>query len=204
MRALAWLAVLLLAALGHALDNADLTAAAEPVALSLLAFAAPCALRATIGAGAGCAFALLIFGGAGVTIEILPALALGLPAWLFARSLLRPRTPLIARAIAAIDGAEHLADASTRRYALALTATWAALLGSGALLGVASVLHAHALIAPALPAPRLLAAIVAAAAALLFVGEFALRPHLLPQAPRHSLPEFARDLWRVWPDLIEE
>jgi len=34
--------------------------------------------------------------------------------------------------------------------------------------------------------------------------EFALRRHLLPQAPRHRLPTFLRGLLRVWPKLLDE
>ena len=76
-------------------------------------------------------------------LDALPALVAGLVGGVFARTLRRGRTPLIARAIAAIDGAAWLDDPAVSRYARRLTWLWAlyqfALAAAAALLA----LHAH-------------------------------------------------------------
>jgi len=59
-------------------------------------------------------------------LDALPALIAALVGWLFARTLRRGRRPLIARAIAAVDGPALLGDPHVARYARALTAIWAA------------------------------------------------------------------------------
>ena len=56
-------------------------------------------------------------------LDALPALIAALVGWLFARTLRRGCRPLIARAIAAIEGPEQLADPRVTRYARTLTAT---------------------------------------------------------------------------------
>ena len=120
-------------------------------------------------------------------------------AFVFARTLLPNRTPLIARAIAAIDGPQWLAQARVARYARGLTAIWAiyqALLTALALLALLRV--------GPLPGPRTFDIILPVAVVVLFVGEFLLRPMLLPDVPRHSLLSFARRLILAWPQLLDD
>lgn len=157
------------------------------------------------------ALALLghFLGGAGVrgALDALPALIAALVGWLFARTLARARTPLIARAIAAIDGPQWLDDPAVATYARRLTAVWAtwqfALAACAALLA----LHAHGILADAawLPSPRMFGWIILpSAVAALFLGEFLLRPRLLPQAPRRGFFDFLHALVRHWPALLDD
>jgi uncharacterized membrane protein len=149
------------------------------------------------------------FGGKNLrgVLDAVPALIAALVGWLFARTLRAGRTPLIARAIAAIDGAQWLDDPAVAAYARRLTAIWAAwqfVLAAGAAL---PALHAHGIFADAawLPASRTFGWIVLPlAVAGLFLGEFFLRPHLLPQAPRRGLFAFVTALVRHWPALLAE
>ena len=82
-----------------------------------------------------------LFGGKNLrgALDTLPALIAALVGWLFARTLCAGRTPLIARAIAAIDGPRWLDDPAVAAYARRLTAVWAvwqfALAACAALLG---------------------------------------------------------------------
>jgi len=139
-------------------------------------------------------------------LDALPALVAGLVGAMFALTLRRGRTPLIARAIAAIDGAELLSDAGVARYARRLTGIWAvyqfALAGAAALLA----LHAHGWLAlPLHTTPAAFGLLwLPVALALLFIGEFAVRPWLLPQAPRHNLFGFFVKLIRCWPQLLRD
>lgn len=139
-------------------------------------------------------------------LDALPAIIAALIGWLFAHTLARGRTPLIARAIAAIDGSALLADAKVAHYARRLTLVWA--IYQYALAGVAGALalHAHGLLALPVPAmPDWVGFVwLPAAVALMFAGEFALRPWLLPQAPRHSLFVFVRAVIRHWPQLLRD
>jgi predicted LPLAT superfamily acyltransferase len=129
-------------------------------------------------------------------LDALPALVAGLVGVVFALTLRRGRTPLIARAIAAIDGVELLSDAGVARYARRLTWLWAAY--QFALAGVAAWLALRA-------TPAEFALVwLPGAVALLFVGEFALRPWLLPQAPRHNLFVFIAKLIRCWPRMLRD
>ncbi|HST27910.1 MAG TPA: hypothetical protein VLK26_06030 [Rudaea sp.] len=157
------------------------------------------------------ALALLghFFGGKNLrgALDALPALIAALVGWLFARTLRAGCTPLIARAIAAIDGPQWLEDAAVAAYARRLTAIWAvwqfALAACAALLA----LHVHGIFANAawLPSPRAFGWIVLPlAVAALFLGEFFLRPHLLPQVPRRGLFAFLAALIRHWPALLAE
>ena len=138
----------------------------------------------------------------------MPALIAASVGWLFARTLLGARRPLIARAIAALDGEEQLADPAVASYARRLTWMWAIYQGVLAAMGAVLALLA-ALDVPDLPGwlpgPRVFGALVLPLAVLgLLLIEFALRRHLLPQAPRHRLPTFLRGLLRVWPKLLDE
>ena len=205
MRVSAWFAVVALVVLGEVLHNETIAATAAPVALAALWFTSPHALRGAILTVAVCAAILLIAGGAGCMIDSLPALVAALVGWMFARSLLQGRTPLIARAISAIDGAQQLDNAVVARYAVRLTIVWAVYQGVLALIGLLCVAHAHGeLAATVLPSPGVFGATLPLAVGALFLGEFALRPLLIPQAPRRGLFAFLHDLQRVWPDLIED
>ena len=139
-------------------------------------------------------------------LDALPALIAASVGALFARTLQRGRTPLIARAIAAIDGAQWLADPAVARYARRLTSVWA--LYQFALAGVAALLalQAHGwLVLPLRVTPDAFGLVwLPGAVAVLFVAEFALRPLLLPQAPRHNLFVFVAALIRRWPALLRE
>lgn len=126
----------------------------------------------------------------------LPIAITSLVAGLFANTLRPGRTPLIARAIAAIDGREWLDDPAVARYARRLTRLWTAYLFL--LAAITAVLAWTA------PKSRFGALGVPLAAAALFVGEFVLRRWLLPQAPRHGFFVFARDLIRHWPELLAD
>ena len=110
MRILVWLAILALALLGRWERSDAITAAIVPVALLFLVFMSPRALRGAIAAIAAAEAIAWWFGGIGLMIDILPAAIAAFVGWLFARSLVPPRMPLIARAIAAIDGPAHLRD----------------------------------------------------------------------------------------------
>lgn len=139
--------------------------------------------------------------------DALPALLTSFVAWLFARTLRTGRTPLIARAIAALDGPQWLADPAVARYARRLTLVWATYLFLLAAVVAALALHAHYGATSwtwAQTAQRFGAAGVPLAVAALFIGEFALRRRLLPQAPRRGFFGFVRDLIRHWPALLDE
>jgi hypothetical protein len=206
MRVAAWIAILALALLGRLLGNPLITAAAAPLALLLLWLLSPRVLRRGIGAVACCTALALAVGGAQLMVDVLPVLVSALVGWLFARSLRGRRTPLIARAIASIDGGAHLDDPQIAQYAWRLTLLWAVLQTALALLGLLCLLHVRAILPMlALPSPTQFGLVVLPLAiATLFLGEFVLRPILLPQAPRHSFIPFVRDLVQVWPRLIQE
>ena len=140
-------------------------------------------------------------------LDALPALIAAAIGWLFARTLARGRSPLIARAIAAIDGPQWLNDSTIAAYARRLTAVWAAWQFALAACAALVALHAHGFFANAawLPLPRAFGWIVLPlAVAVLFLGEFLLRPRLLPQAPRRGLFAFLAALIRHWPALLTE
>jgi uncharacterized membrane protein len=113
--------------------------------------------------------------------------------------------PLIARMIAAIDGPDMLNDPAIAAYARGLTRLWSlyqfALALIGVLLAVAAWSGARA---PLLPGPRLFGLLLPLLVAALLLAEFALRPRLLPQAPRHSLPAFVRGIARAWPLVLAD
>ena len=214
MRAAVWLAILALALLGRWRHDDAITAAVVPLALAFLFFASPRTLRGAIVAMALVEAAAGWFGGVAAMIDLLPAAIAAFVGWLFARSLLRPRRPLIACAIAAIDGEATLRDVHVIRYAWRLTLLWAVfqfamtVLCVLCLLGDRGILSLPVLpvlpVLPILPSPRLFGmTVLPLAVTALFLGEFFLRSMLLPQAPRHTLAGFLAALGRVWPQLIE-
>jgi hypothetical protein len=204
LRALLWLAILVLLLACAWSGNADLGAAGAVLALLAFAILAP-PLRPAIVVLLPGALLVRVFGDAALLIDLLPPVIAGVVGWLFARTLLDGRRPLIARAIAAIDGEDWLTQPAVRRYALRLTALWAGVQGLLMLLGAACVLHARgAWPLLSLPAPHLFAAfILPGVVVLTFLTEFALRPALLPQAPKHGLVFFVRRLVRAWPQLLD-
>jgi uncharacterized membrane protein len=205
-RALGWLGVAALALAARWFDSPACRAACAFVVLVLIGASAPRALRWATGLAVLVALILLVGGGVDILLSALPALISGLIAWIFARSLLPGRRALIAKAIASLDGAAQLDDPAVARYAYRLTWVWALYQSALAILAALLALQSVRQIAwlPSwMPGPSLFGTIVLPAAVLtLFLGEFALRRWLLPQAPRHGLFVFARDLIRAWPRLI--
>ena len=139
-------------------------------------------------------------------LDFLPALVAAVVGAVFAGTLWRGRTPLIARAIAAIDGPAWLDDPAVSAYARRLTRLWA--LYQFALAGAAAALalHTHGWLAlPLRTTPGEFGLLwLPGAVALLFVGEFALRPLLLPQIQRHNLFAFIVKVIRCWPTLLRD
>lgn len=206
MRLAVWLILVALLAAGRILHDDRLTAGAAPLVCLALWFGAPRALRTAVALLGGSLILALLFGGARLVVELLPVGIAALIGWLFARSLAAARQPLIARAIAVMDGSAPLADAGVARYARGLTLLWAIWQFALALLGIACIAAAHGYLdAPALPEPLRFGTLVLPLAVIaLFIGEFLLRPHLVATAPRRPLIAFVRDLARAWPKLIED
>ena len=196
-----WLLVLTLALLAHLLDSNVLLVACAFAVLALIAANAPRTLLVPLAVTAGAALAALLLGGSAKLLDCLPALISAFVAWLFARTLLGTRRPLIARAIAALDGEAQLQDAAVLRYARRLTATWA--IYQALLAAVACALAWSAALPAWAPGPRLFGTVILPlAVAALLLGEFMLRPRLLPQAPHHRLGPFVVALIRAWPALL--
>jgi uncharacterized membrane protein len=198
-----WLLVLTLALLAHLLDSNVLRVACAFAVLALIAANAPRTLLVPLAVAAGTALAALLLGGSTKLLDCLPALISAFVAWLFARTLLGTRRPLIARAIAALDGEAQLQDAAVVRYARRLTAIWA--IYQAMLATMALALAWPAALPTWAPGPRLFGAVILPLAiAALLLGEFALRPRLLPQAPRYRLGPFVIALIRAWPALLAD
>ena len=206
MRLALWISIVLLVALGHLLSDIRYTAAVAPVVVVALWFGAPRGLRLAIALVAAGLLVAWLGGGVGLLVDVLPATFAGLVGWLFARTLLPGRQPLIARAISVIDGAAELDDPAVTRYARRLTTLWAAVQFALAAFGLGCAAQAHGSGASlALPAPALFGGLILpGVVVLLFVAEFVARGWLLPQAPRKNLFVFTRSLAHAWPQLIEE
>ena len=206
-RVLGWLVIVLLAVAAHLLDQPWLRAACVPAILLLIGSTAPAPLRHGLIALALIALMLIALGFGEPLLDATPALIAAIVAWLFARTLLHGRRPLIARAVVAMDGPALLDDPSVARYTRRLTMLWALYQALLAALAVLLALRARYWPAclPLLPGPGVFGMIVLplAIAALVLV-EFALRPRLLPQAPPRSFPSFVRELVRSWPALLAE
>jgi uncharacterized membrane protein len=206
LRIVAWLGVVALAILAAGLHSALLRGLCLPAVLLALA-AGTRALRIALLCLAAVALIPLLLGYGNAALALTPALIAALIGWIFARTLARGRRPLIARMIAVIDGVQMLQEPAIDRYARRLTALWAAYQGALALLGV--LLAAHMWFFPRrwpwLPDTRLFGILILpAAVAVLLLVEFALRPRLLPQAPRRSLPAFLRSVLLAWPAALED
>lgn len=206
-RAAGWLLVVALALAARGFDSDVARVACAAVVLALIAANAPSNLRAPVALAALGAACVLWLGGVPRMLDAMPALIAALIAWLFARTLLAARRPLIARAIASIDGVQQLDDPHTASYARRLTLVWACWQAALALIAAALAAAAAAQIAlPGwVPGPRLFGAVVLPGAlAALFIGEFLLRRRLLPQAPRTHLVPFLAALVRAWPALLKD
>jgi hypothetical protein len=199
MRLTGWLCVAVLAIGAHIYDNDWLRGATAFAAIGLIAVFAPASLRIVLAVLAAIAATILIAFGANTLFDTLPALIAAFVAFLFARTLLPHRTPLIARAIVAIDGPEWLARPHVAHYARRLTITWAVYQTLLAALAVAAMFPIAWL-----PGPRVFGLILPVAVAALFIAEFTMRPVLLPDVPRHSLLSFARRLILAWPTLLDD
>jgi uncharacterized membrane protein len=206
LRIVAWLGVVALAILAASEDSALLRALCLPAVLLALAMGSR-ALRTVLLCLAAVALTPLALGYGESALALTPALIAALIAWIFARTLVRGRRPLIARMIAAMDGAQMLQEPAIDRYARRLTALWAAYQGALALIGL--LLAVHVWFFPGrwswLPDARLFGTLIlpAAVVALLLV-EFAWRPRLLPQAPQRSLPAFLRGVLLAWPAALDD
>lgn len=205
-RALGWLAIAVLAAYAHWMHSNLWRGVSALAAIVFIAAVVPRSLRMAVALLGMVALGLLAAGGVTVMLAFLPALICAFVAWLFARTLGGTRGPLIARAIAAIDGQAQLDDVRIAEYARRLTWVWAFWQAALALLGAAVALHANGWLSvlwPHFPGPGVFGVVILPlAVATLFLVEFFLRPRLLPQAPRHSLWWFSTRLVRVWPQLL--
>lgn len=152
---------------------------------------------------------LLAYGGrAQIALDSVPiAINLGLAA-LFGHTLFAGHTPLIARAIIAMEGRDRLAQPGVARYARALTIAWSMLLVTQAI--VFTVLLTWVL--PQAQAigddrPWTLAYLhfggyLVPAAFLLL--EYPFRRWHLRHLPHSSVVEFVQRLVRNWPDLLRD
>lgn len=206
-RVLGWLGIVALAICAHWLDNALLRAACVPALLLVIGSGAPAPMRMPLLMLAALTALPIGFGHGDALLDGTPALIAALVGWMFARTLLRGRRPLIARAVVAMDGPELLHDPAVARYTRRLTLTWALYQGALALVALLLALRTWYWPErwPLLPGPRLFGIVLLPlAVVLLILAEFALRPRLLPQAPARSLYAFVRDLARAWPALLAE
>jgi len=206
-RVLGWLGIIALAVCAHWFDNDLLRAACVPALLFIISGGAPAPMRGPLLVMAVLTALPIGLGHGDALLDTTPALIAALVGWMFARTLLRGRRPLIARAVVAMDGAELLLDPAVARYTRRLTLTWALYQGALALLALLLALRVWYWPErwPALPGPRLFGVVLLPlAVAVLILAEFALRPRLLPQAPPRSLFAFVRDLVRSWPALLAE
>lgn len=207
-RAAVWLLVVALLIGAHMVHTDSWRAACLTGALVLFGLLAPGPLRAPTATFVVLAALLGIGLGVDLLLDALPAMIAALVGWLFARTLLGERRPLIARAIAVLDGEQPLDDPQVSRYARRLTWLWSVWQGALACVGVLVVLRAHDWLAAfpvRLPGPAIFGALVLPlGVALLFLAEFFARPYLLRQAPRHRLWPFVKNLLGAWPRLIDD
>jgi len=207
IRAVGWLCVVMLAVGAHWYDSDILRGACAFSALALLAITAPSSLRISLAVVATVALLIVLVLGSSVFFDVLPALIAAFVAYLFGRTLLPGRRPLIARAIVSIDGPQWLDDPGVVLYARRLTWVWTIYQSLLTIIAMCAVLAQRGFFPTlfgSMPGPRMFGAVLPVAVALLFVIEFAMRPSLLPQAPRHRLISFARRLILAWPMLLDD
>jgi uncharacterized membrane protein len=206
-RAASWCGVLALALGAWWFNSETLRIVSTFAVLAVLGFTLPPSLRIAMGFVLLGACALLFFGGAPVLFDSLAPIISALVGFMFARTLMRRRTPLIARAIAAVDGPQQLDDPVVVRYAWRLTLAWSIYQFVLAAIGAVLVVQAQSGWTKLgwMPTPRTFGiAILPGAIAALFVGEFLLRPYLLPQVPRRKFFDFLFDVVRAWPRLLDD
>jgi len=206
-RVAGWLGIVALAACAHYYDNPTLRAALMPAIVLVLAFNAPATMRLPLVALALLGAVPIALGFGERVLDLTPALIAWLVGWMFARTLIGGRRPLIARAVLAMDGPALLDDPAVVRYARRLTRLWALYQGVLGLIALALALRVWCCpqCLPDLPGPRLFGAVgLPLAVAGLLLVEFALRPRLLPQAPPRSLYAFVLALVSSWPALVQE
>lgn len=158
--------------------------------------------RLLIWLGVAALSAAAFFSGSAWLRGALPVAITALIAGVFAYTLRSGRRPLIARAIAAIDGPHWLDDPAVARYARRLTQVWAAYLVLLALVVAVLALRVPGEGVAWAGVARVGTLGVPLAIAALFIGEFMLRRWLLPQAPRRGFIEFTLALVRHWPALL--
>ena len=145
-------------------------------------------------------------GSGGLALETLPVLVNLAVAWLFGHTLAAGRTPLIARAIVAMEGHERLALPRVAGYARALTWAWAVLMAGQAMLLAWIVAARHGLFATA-PGPLAGAYLYLGGwfmPALFMLGEYVFRRWYLRDLPHDSPQRFVRRLARSWPQLLRD
>jgi uncharacterized membrane protein len=164
---------------------------------------------------AACGILVLAWHGRGeLALDFMPVMVNAALCILFARTLAPGRQPLIARLIAAIEGAERLALPRVADYARQLTRAWALLLGLQAsvltLLIACTVpdgLFASFGVSPPFEisggAWRWYLHLGSYALVLAFLGlEYAYRRWHLRHVPHPSLPAFIARLAKRWPALV--
>ena len=158
--------------------------------------------------------AALAYAGHGeIALDLLPVVVNAALCVLFAHTLANGRTPLIARAIAVLEGPERLAQPRVAAYARELTRAWALLLGAQALLlalliacavprGVLASFGVAAPIAVAGDAWRTYLHFGSYAVVLAFFAiEYAWRRWYLRHIEHMPPQQFAKGLVRHWPAL---
>src|SRR5512144_1270273 len=107
-RVLGWLGIVTLAVCAHWFDSALLRAACVPALLLVISSGAPAPMRGPLLVVTALTALPIGLGHGDALLDTTPALVAALVGWMFARTLLRGRRPLIARAVVAMDGAELL------------------------------------------------------------------------------------------------
>ena len=156
------------------------------------------------------AAALLVWLGARgqgvIALDLVPAVITTGLAWLFGSTLGRGHMPLVARAIIAIEGREHLALARVAGYARRLTEAWTLLFVVQAIALFAVVAARNGLLGSA-PSSFALAFLHFGGyvvPALFMLGEYAFRRWYLRHVPHYSLRMFIERLAHNWPRLLRD
>ncbi|MEO7063648.1 MAG: hypothetical protein ABI082_07765 [Dokdonella sp.] len=156
-----------------------------------------------------CAAALAALGYRGngrLAVDVLPVVLNAAFCSVFASSLVRGATPLIARLIEAIEGRARLTLPRVAGYARALTWTWAILLGAQAvLLAWLATLDLGTSVHAGLSDSSWLWYLHFGGFALVpafLIVEYAFRRWWLRHIPHAPLPQFLVQLARSWPALV--
>lgn len=172
------------------------------VMIALFAALAVAALTARAPLWAAGLVALAALGAAWIDLAVLAQLALAGPmlaflagAWLFGRTLLPGRTPLVERISRLERGGDF--PAGLARYARRLTWAWAILLA-----GIPAADAALAVFATAAAQSLFVNFVSYALVAALYFGEYAYRLWRYPQFPHHNPLAVAANLARRAPELF--